>query len=178
MLRAALGPLSAPNPTADCPDTRTPGQRQHDALRELCRRALAAENLPKRHGLHAKVLLSIGLDQLEARTGVVTTAHGGWVSVNDLVRTAAGAGIVPIVFDTDCTVPGIWCQTAHGIPFRVSHYTGIDDLALLCSYHHHYADNHDWTIYREGGRVWFRPPKWIDPNQTPRTNEVFRPLKR
>jgi hypothetical protein len=49
------------------------------------------------------------------------------------------------------------------------------DLALLCGYHHDYADTHSWRLTRNNGRIWVTPPRWIDPDQTPRTNEYFKP---
>lgn len=209
LARAALDPLAAPQPTPDDPDRRSTGQRYHDALRELCRRALAQGDLPVRHGQHATVLVTIGLDDLENRTGLAATAHGGHLTVRDLLRHAADAGLIPVVLDADgqvlhygheqrlateaqrrtlmvtdigctwpgCSVPGVWCECAHCEPFRTSGRTSIDDLALLCGYHHRYADTHDWTMKRTGGRVWFTPPAWIDSDQVPRTNEYFRPLR-
>ena len=208
-LRSALGPLAAPQPSADAPDNRLAGQRNHDALAELCRRALASGGLPKRHGHHATMLVTIGLEDLENRTGLATVAHGGHLSVRDLLRHAAETSVVPIVLDSDgvvlhygkekrlgdkhqrraliamdigctwpgCSIPGVWCECAHCEAFRISKKTSIDDLALLCSYHHDYADTHDWRFKRNQGRVWFIPPTWVDPLQTPRTNEYFKPLR-
>jgi len=214
--RAALDPLAAPQPTPPgsggepaVADTRTAGQRYHDALGELCRRALTHGDLPVRHGHHATMLVTIRLEDLEARTGLASTATGGLVSVRDLLRTAADTAIIPIVLASDgvvlhygeeqrlatpeqrralivtdigctwpgCSIPGTWCQAAHGEPFRTSRQTTLDDLALLCGYHHRYADTHNWTIQRIRGRVWLTPPRWIDADQTPRTNEYFRPLR-
>ena len=76
-----------------------------------------------------------------------------------------------------CSTPGVWCEGAHCEAFRISKKTSINDLALLCGYHHDYDDTHDWTFHRHKGRVWFTPPPWIDPEQTPRTNEYFKPLR-
>ena len=209
MLRSSLGPLAAPQPTKDAPDNRLAGQRYHDALQELARRALASKDLPKRHGHHATMLVTVRLEDLEARTGLATVAHGGHIPVRDLIRHAAQTSVIPIILDTDgtvlhygeeqrladedqrralivtdigctwpgCSVPGVWCECAHCEPFRISKQTSIDDLALLCGYHHDYADTHDWTIHRDNGRVWFTPPKWVDPHQIPRTNEYFKPLR-
>jgi len=209
VLRSALGPLAAPAPTKDAPDTRLAAQRNHDALHELCRRALESKTLPKRHGHHATVLVTIGLEDLEARTGPATVAHGGHLPVGELLHHAGAASIIPVVLDSDgmvlhygqekrlaeehqrralivtdigctwpgCSTPGVWCECAHCQPYRISKTTSIDDMALLCGYHHDYADTHDWTFHRKHGRVWFIPPRWIDTQQTPRTNEYFKPLR-
>jgi len=42
----------------------------------------------------------MSLDQLETRTGLVTTAHGGTVSVTDALRLAGEANVVPVVLDS------------------------------------------------------------------------------
>ena len=77
----------------------------------------------------------------------------------------------------NCTIPAIWCQGAHGEDFLSSRRTSIDDLGPLCGYHHRLVDNQGWTMRRVNNRIWITPPKWIDPDQTPRTNEHFRPLQ-
>ena len=211
MLTAALSPLAAPQPGPDgSADPRRVEQRDHDALGELARRALAAGDLPVRHGFAATVLYTATIDQIEARTGEVSTAHGGRVPVRDLLRLAAETRVIPLVFDSDgqvlhfgeeqrlatgsqrhalylldggctfegCAIPATWCQSAHGAEgFQTTRRTTIDDLALLCGFHHRLVDTEGWFIERINGRVWITPPKWIDPDQVPRTNERFRPLQ-
>ena len=64
----ALGKKAGPH------DTRTPGQRLHDALEDACRRLIASNNLPDRAGQPTKIQLHIGLEELTRRlTG--TAAH-------------------------------------------------------------------------------------------------------
>ena len=43
------------------------------------------------------MLVTLTVDQLEARTGMVTTAHGGLISVPQALQIAAEANIVPVV---------------------------------------------------------------------------------
>ena len=76
-----------------------------------------------------------------------------------------------------CDTPGVFSEGAHTEPFRLCKKTGIDGLALMCPYHHHHADNNGYLIERIKGRIWITPPRWIDPQQTPRTNEYFKPLR-
>ncbi|HZE49651.1 MAG TPA: DUF222 domain-containing protein, partial [Jatrophihabitantaceae bacterium] len=72
--QAVLDPLAAPKPSdADGPDVRSPGQRMHDALADAAHKLLASSDLPPSGGVPATVLLTLTLDQLEARTGHVTT---------------------------------------------------------------------------------------------------------
>ena len=77
-----------------------------------------------------------------------------------------------------CTTPAPWCQTAHtGAGYATTRTTTTDELALLCGYHHRLADTQNWHLQRRHGRIWITPPPWIDPHQTPRTNEHFTPLR-
>src|SRR5882757_10715956 len=96
--QAVLDPLAAPKPSdADGPDPRSPGQRMHDALADAAHRLLASGDLPPSGGVPATVLLTLTLDQLEARTGHVTTAHGGTISVHQALTEAGDAHVVPVV---------------------------------------------------------------------------------
>jgi hypothetical protein len=98
--QAVLDPLAAPRPAEDGqPDPRTPGQRLHDALADAAGLLLASDGLPPSGGTPATVLLTMTLDQLESRTGLVTTAHGGTITVDEALRLAGQAEIIPIVLD-------------------------------------------------------------------------------
>jgi len=90
---------------------RTTTQRLHDALRDLCERALASRTLPRRGGAPATILLTVPLATLEQRTGLVSTAHGGLIPVDTVIRHAAhiGATVIPIVIDH------------HGNPLNAGH---------------------------------------------------------
>jgi hypothetical protein len=96
-----LDTLSRPAPADDGePDTRTPGQRRHDALLDVGRRLLRSGSLPDAGGTPATVLLTMAVDELEARTGLVTTSHGGTLSIPAALRLAADAQILPAVLDS------------------------------------------------------------------------------
>ena len=58
------------------------------ALRDLALRALASGTLPKMAGLPATLLLTATLEQLEARTGLVSVLNGGTIPVEDVIRMA------------------------------------------------------------------------------------------
>jgi hypothetical protein len=101
-LRAALDPLAAPVPGPNGErDQRSSEQRDHDAVAELARRALAVGDLPTRHGLPATLLLTISVNELEARTGHATTAHGWRYPIRDLLRLGADLGVIPVVMDAN-----------------------------------------------------------------------------
>jgi hypothetical protein len=99
--QAVLDPLAAPRPSdVDGPDPRSPGQRLHDALADAAARLLASDELPPSGGTPATVLLTMSLDQLETRTGLVTTAHGGTLSVATALSLADQANVIPVVLDS------------------------------------------------------------------------------
>ncbi len=44
------------------------------------------------------ILLTMSIDQLETRTGVVTSAHGGSLTVEQAVRLGVEANVIPVIF--------------------------------------------------------------------------------
>ena len=73
----------------------------HDAVRDAAKLMLASGELPSQAGMPATLIITAKLDDLERKTGHVTTAHGGLLPVRDVLRMAAHARLVPMVFDTD-----------------------------------------------------------------------------
>src|SRR4029079_7150417 len=97
LCQTILDSLARPVPDAATGerDRRSPGQRRHDALLDAGRRLLRAGTLPDAGGTPATVLLTVTLEQLEARTGLATTGHGGRISVPQALRIAAEAALRP-----------------------------------------------------------------------------------
>ena len=88
--QAVLDPLAAPAPSNDDePDPRSPAQRRHDGLLDAGQRLLRSGDLPACGGIPATVIITMTLDQLETRTGLATTAHGGLLSIDDALHLAA-----------------------------------------------------------------------------------------
>ncbi|HEX7744502.1 MAG TPA: DUF222 domain-containing protein [Micromonosporaceae bacterium] len=85
LLHTALEPLCAPTGVGD---DRTPGQRRHDALAEICRLALRSGNLPDAGGDATQVVVTTSYEVLrrELRAGALDT--GTQLSPGD--RAAAG----------------------------------------------------------------------------------------
>jgi len=184
------------------PDRRSPGQRRHDALLDAGQRLLRAGTLPDAGGAPATVLLTLTLEQVEAGTGVATTAHGGRISVPQALRIAAEADIVPVVVgdaggvlgygltrrtastgqrralaarDRGCSFPGCdrppdWCETHHVTPWVDGGRTDLLNLTLVCGFHHREHRKRGWTCQLTDGVPYWRPPRWLDPAQTPRRN--------
>ncbi|WP_051122060.1 HNH endonuclease signature motif containing protein [Nocardia sp. 348MFTsu5.1] len=69
-------------------DTRTPGQRNHDAFKRLMEMVVGQGILGQHRGLPAQVIVTMTLEQLEAEAGLATTASGGVVPVRDALRLA------------------------------------------------------------------------------------------
>ncbi|WP_169253537.1 HNH endonuclease signature motif containing protein [Brevibacterium sp. 'Marine'] len=75
--------------------------------------------------------------------------------------------------DRGCTFPGCdappgWCDANHVFPWSLGGKTEINNLALLCSYHHHLLDRTDWdTVMLFDGRPAYIPPAAKDPARTP-----------
>ena len=99
-LQAVLSPLAAPRPDdANGPDTRTPGQRLHDALEDVCDRLLRSGTLPDSGGVPATICVTMTLKDLETRSGRVSTSHGGDLSVAELLHLASEADVIPVVLN-------------------------------------------------------------------------------
>jgi hypothetical protein len=91
-----------------------------------------------------------------------------------------------------CTTPASWCQTHHIRSWADGGDTSLDNLTLLCGYHHRHYALRGWDctmIHRPaerddppdgggmpgscvpgGGVPHWRPPAWLDPDRNPRRN--------
>lgn len=54
--------------------------------------------LPGAGGIPTTIVLTLSLEQLETRSGVITTAHGGTLTVAQALRLAAQARAIPVLF--------------------------------------------------------------------------------
>lgn len=86
-------------------DTRSLGQRQHDALMTLARGALAAGELGEHNGLPVSVVITTTLTELETAAGVAHTGGGSTVPMRDLIRMAGHARHYLSIFDDHTAVP-------------------------------------------------------------------------
>ena len=202
-LQAALAPLAKPVKSEHGRDTRTQPARMHDALRDLALRALASGSLPKMAGLPATLLLTATLEQLEARTGLVSVLSGGTLPVDYVINMAGQMNVVPIVFTA--TGQPLYCgqeqrlatpaiRSTNATQDRGCVIPGCDIPIMFCQHHHfedfckggptsadqmgwvcpyHHRRIDGWFLERRGGRVWCTAPPWLDPTQTPRLNTYF-----
>ena len=99
-LSALLGPLAKPrtepelhdNPAVPL-DTRTHGQRLHDALEDVCDRLLRGSNdpdtrIPDAGGTPATVIITVDLQDLLAKTGYATASDGTLIRTDQALRLA------------------------------------------------------------------------------------------
>jgi len=72
-------------------DTRTPAQRQHDALSALLRSQLGNPALGQHNGLPVTVIASASIQDLQNQTGTAHTAGATELPIPDLIRMATHA---------------------------------------------------------------------------------------
>jgi hypothetical protein len=113
---------------------------------------------------------------------VVLTRTRGITAYGDSHRIfTEGQRLAMIARDQGCSFPGCsvgpaWCQAHHITDFAVSKRTSVDDGTLLCGFHHREHPTLGWNCQMIDGIPHWRPPRWIDPDQTPRPNQVHHLL--
>ncbi len=74
-----------------------------------------------------------------------------------------------------CDRPPSWAQAHHIRSWLDGGNTDLANGVLLCLFHHHEIEKGDWTVTNRGGRAWFTPPRWIDPERKPILNLLHHP---
>ena len=90
---------ATPEPDAVRRDTRSPAQRNHDALLAGLRGLLASGDLGRHHGLPVSIVVTTTLQDLEAAAGKALTAGGTLVPMTDVIRWATHAHHYLAIFD-------------------------------------------------------------------------------
>jgi hypothetical protein len=178
-------------------DTRSAGQRNHDALLTLARVALASGELGQHNGLPASIIVTTTLQELEAGAGKALTGGGTLLPMSDVIRLASHAHHYLAIFDKGkalalyhtrlhakdrgctfpgCTVPGYLCEVHHNKPYATNPVTDINHLSFACGPNHKLAEQ-GWTTRKNarGGTEWIPPPH-LDRGQ-PRINTFHHPEK-
>ena len=88
-----------PSQSAIDNDTRSAGQRNHDAILTLARNALLSGELGQHNGLPASVVVTTTLKELEAGTGKALTGGGTLLPMSDVIRLAGHAHHYLAIFD-------------------------------------------------------------------------------
>ncbi|WP_347403509.1 DUF222 domain-containing protein [Micromonospora sp. WMMD967] len=153
-LRAAIDPLTTPSG----PDnTRTPGQRRHAAVADVCRLALRTGELPENGGDLAQVVLTTSYDGLARQVGTGTLDSGLQLSAEAVRRLACDARILPAVLDGNGQVLDVGRQRrlitgslrrALVLRDRGCAFPGCDRPPRWCDGHHirHWADGGDTSL--------------------------------
>ncbi|MEU8331300.1 DUF222 domain-containing protein [Micromonospora sp. NPDC048839] len=93
-LRAAIDPLTTPTGPDDA---RTPGQRRHDALADICRLALRTGDIPQNGGDLAQVVVTTTYDELTRQLTSGALDTGLHLTPEAVRRLACDAAILPAV---------------------------------------------------------------------------------
>ena len=81
-----------------------------------------------------------------------------------------------VVRDRGCAFPGCtrppgWCIAHHILHWADGGPTDLDNLVLLCGFHHRRVHHHGWDINMAAdGHAEFIPPSWIEPDRRCRRN--------
>lgn len=82
-------------------DVRSVAQRQHDALKAVCRSILCSGELGHHRGLPVTTIVTTTLRELESGAGHAATGGGSLLPMPDLIRMASHAHHYLAVFDDD-----------------------------------------------------------------------------
>jgi len=73
-----------------------------------------------------------------------------------------------------CDRPAKWCQGHHIRPWADGGPTTLNNVVLVCTFHHRLLHHDDWTVHiTPDGRPELTPPAWVDPTQRPRRNHYW-----
>jgi hypothetical protein len=98
MWEAVFDSLAAPQSSSDGgADTRTGGQRRHDAAAEVLQRVLRSGTLPETGGVPVTVLIRTSLADLRDRSGVAVTAGGAAISIGTMLDMSGEATLLSVV---------------------------------------------------------------------------------
>ncbi|MEU4552312.1 HNH endonuclease [Micromonospora violae] len=95
-LRAAIDPLTTPTGPDDA---RTPGQRRHDALADVCRLALRTSDLPENGGDPAQLVVTTSFDGLTRQLSAGALDTGLQLTPEAVRRLACDAAILPAILN-------------------------------------------------------------------------------
>jgi hypothetical protein len=100
-LLTMLDTLARPRPATDgMQDSRTPGQRRHDAVLEMLKMAERCAQLPDSGGITTSLILTATRQDWESGHGTATTGHGAVIPVKQAQTWLDGESrVIAAVFD-------------------------------------------------------------------------------
>jgi hypothetical protein len=108
----------------------------------------------------------------------VLTRSGAVLDLGRSRRIASRTQTIALIArDGGCSFPGCdhppeWCERHHIVEWIDGGETNLDNLTLLCRYHHHNFASRGWTCRMNSDRLpeWI-PPTWVDRQQVPLLNK-------
>ena len=74
----------------------------------------------------------------------------------------------------DCDAPAEWCEAHHILAYARGGKTEIDNLTLVCPFHHRWFERSGWdSVFRRGLPGWL-PPQSVDPRRRTLFHSRFR----
>jgi hypothetical protein len=128
------------------------------------------------HGDLLSVAELLGLAAEADIVPVVLNSTGGVLSYGRTRRLASsGQRQALAARDHGCSFPGCtrppdWCQAHHIVPWIDGGRTDIDEMTLLCGFHHREYEKRGSRCQIIGGTPHWIAPKWLDPDQVPVRN--------
>jgi hypothetical protein len=125
-------------------DTRSLGQRNHDALVAAARALLASGELGQHNGLPASIIVTTTLQELEAGAGKALTGGGTLLPMSDVIRLAGHAHHYLAIFDKGKALALYHTKRLASPAQRIVLYAkdrgcsfpGCDVPGYLCEVHH------------------------------------------
>ncbi|MET8358482.1 DUF222 domain-containing protein, partial [Micromonospora sp. NPDC005171] len=154
LLRAAIDPLTTPSGPDD---SRSPGQRRHDALADVCRLALRTSELPDSGGDAAQIVVTTSYDGLTRQLGSGALDTGLHLTSEAVRRLACDATVLPAVLSGAGQPLDLGRQRrlitgplrrALMLRDRGCAFPGCDRPPRWCDAHHirHWADGGDTSL--------------------------------
>ena len=167
-----VGPAARPADDQDRPPNPTHRSRPPGRVRRSKRR----------HGITGDGTL-LSVDALLRLAGeaeiypVVLTQNGILLDLGRSRRIANKHQTLALIArDGGCSFPGCnhppeWCERHHVISWRDNGRTNLQNLTLLCSYHHRHFLDRGWQVHiNTDGLPEWTPPRYLDPDQKPMIN--------
>jgi hypothetical protein len=128
------------------------------------------------HGTPVSISTLLQLSGEAQLLAVVCSDTGGIISYGRERRLAStGQRLALAARDGGCCFPGCdrpaaWTEVHHITSWLDGGHTAIDNMCLLCRYHHRHFDNLGWDLSMHDDTPRWRPPAWLDPDRRPIRN--------
>lgn len=184
-------------------DTRTRGQKQHDALAAALGIAARHADMPSLGGAAPTLVVHLesadsswaAIPGVDGPVSAAVARHTGCTGAIQRVFTEqgriVGTTVTDRVFtvyqrraitlrDKECLIPGChvpasWCEVHHVTEHARGGPTSTDNGVPLCWWHHRSLEYSGWEIRMNHGLPEIRGPAWWDPLQLWRTPRMSLP---